>query len=131
MARFAETVDEYRAQVLRIDRDAIAATVASLLPAGGRVVTPATCRASGSTDSTRSATTPPRPCGRALEDAAAVVTGCALGIAATGTIVLDAGVAQGRRVLTLSPTITSASCSPTRSSTPFRRLLRPWTRCAP
>jgi L-lactate dehydrogenase complex protein LldG len=32
-----------------------------------------------------------------------VVTGCAVGIAATGTIVLDGGATQGRRVLTLVP----------------------------
>ena len=32
-----------------------------------------------------------------------VLTGCALGIAQTGTIVLDGGPAQGRRVLTLLP----------------------------
>jgi L-lactate dehydrogenase complex protein LldG len=32
-----------------------------------------------------------------------VLTGCALGIAETGTIVLDSGPAQGRRVLTLLP----------------------------
>nr|CEL16110.1 Predicted L-lactate dehydrogenase, hypothetical protein subunit YkgG [Kibdelosporangium sp. MJ126-NF4] len=32
-----------------------------------------------------------------------VLTGCAVGIAETGTIVLDGGVAQGRRALTLLP----------------------------
>jgi len=32
-----------------------------------------------------------------------VLTGCALGIAETGTLVLDAGRNQGRRVLTLLP----------------------------
>ncbi|MCV7003753.1 LutC/YkgG family protein, partial [Mycolicibacterium alvei] len=38
-----------------------------------------------------------------LDQVAAVVTGCALGIAATGTVVLDAGITQGRRALTLVP----------------------------
>jgi L-lactate dehydrogenase complex protein LldG len=35
----------------------------------------------------------------------AVLTGCALGIAQTGTIVLDGGATQGRRVLSLVPDI--------------------------
>jgi L-lactate dehydrogenase complex protein LldG len=39
----------------------------------------------------------------ALDESDGVLTGCALGIAQTGTIVLDAGPGQGRRVLTLLP----------------------------
>lgn len=38
-----------------------------------------------------------------LEGCNAVLTGCALGIAQTGTIVLDGGAHQGRRVITLLP----------------------------
>lgn len=38
-----------------------------------------------------------------LDGSDGVLTGCALGIAQTGTIVLDAGRAQGRRALTLLP----------------------------
>ena len=39
----------------------------------------------------------------ALDRIAGVMTGCALAIAETGTIVLDSGAAQGRRALTLVP----------------------------
>ena len=38
-----------------------------------------------------------------LETSDGVVTGCALGIAQTGTIVLDSGPGQGRRAITLLP----------------------------
>lgn len=40
---------------------------------------------------------------RELDSVDAVVSGCALAIAETGTIVLDGGAAQGRRMLTLVP----------------------------
>ncbi|MDR3511523.1 MAG: LUD domain-containing protein [Caulobacteraceae bacterium] len=39
----------------------------------------------------------------ALDTRPSVLTGCALAIAETGTVVLDAGAAQGRRALTLLP----------------------------
>jgi L-lactate dehydrogenase complex protein LldG len=40
---------------------------------------------------------------RALDGIAGVMTGCAVAIAESGTIVLDAGPAQGRRAVTLLP----------------------------
>ena len=104
VTRFAETVAEYRAQVTRIDAAAISATVASLVPPGGPVVVPAdlpTAWVEG-VDAFIDDPAEPLPVAR-LDGAAAVVTGCAVGIAATGTIVLDAGKTQGRRVLTLIP----------------------------
>ena len=90
--------------MLRIDRDAIAATIANLLPEGARVVAPTDLPGEwvDGIDTVRDDPTAPLSVD-ALENLDAVVTGCALGIAATGTIVLDAGAAQGRRVLTLVP----------------------------
>lgn len=40
---------------------------------------------------------------RELDGIGGVMTGCALAIAETGSLVLDAGAAQGRRILTLLP----------------------------
>lgn len=40
---------------------------------------------------------------RALDTTDGVITGCAVAVAATGTIVLDAGPGQGRRALSLVP----------------------------
>jgi L-lactate dehydrogenase complex protein LldG len=42
---------------------------------------------------------------RDLDSVGAALTGCALGIAETGTIVLGAGAGQGRRALTLVPDV--------------------------
>jgi len=102
VARFAETVGEYRAQVHRISETGVATTVASLIPAGGRVVVPADLPPEwvAGIDAVSDGGFLPNA---ELDLVDAVVTGCALGIGATGTIVLDAGTAQGRRALTLVP----------------------------
>ncbi|WP_027504803.1 LutC/YkgG family protein [Rhodococcus sp. UNC23MFCrub1.1] len=98
--RFAETVDDYRAQVYRISEAEIAGTVASSL-GGGRAVVPVDLP-SAWVDGI--AVVPDEGLSIDQLDALdAVITGCAVGIAATGTIVLDASVAQGRRALTLVP----------------------------
>ncbi|WP_328814039.1 LutC/YkgG family protein [Rhodococcus sp. NBC_00297] len=98
--RFAETVDDYRAQVYRIFEAEIAGTVASLL-GGGRAVVPVDLP-SAWVDGI--AVVPDEGLSvNQLDAVDAVITGCAVGIAATGTIVLDAGEAQGRRALTLVP----------------------------
>lgn len=99
--RFAETVDDYRAQVFRINEEDIATTVRSLLRHDASVVVPADLPAQwclGFDVSPDDGLTIEQ-----LDHADAVVTGCRVGIAATGTIVLDAGPAQGRRALTLVP----------------------------
>ncbi|KQU36553.1 MULTISPECIES: LutC/YkgG family protein [unclassified Rhodococcus (in: high G+C Gram-positive bacteria)] len=98
--RFAETVDDYRAQVYRISQAEIAGTVASLL-GDGRAVVPFDLPSAWVGGI---AVVPDEGLSIDQLDAVdAVITGCAVGIAATGTIVLDASVAQGRRALTLVP----------------------------
>lgn len=102
--RFAETVAEYQARVLRIAAADIAATIAGLVCSEGPVVTPAGLPPDWVSGIYTVADSTESPIGvTELDTAAAVVTGCALGIAATGTIVLDAGAMQGRRALTLVP----------------------------
>ncbi|MGV0674970.1 MULTISPECIES: lactate utilization protein C [Mycolicibacterium] len=100
--RFAETVSEYRARVHRIDSDAIAPTVLTLVGPQATVVVPADLPSEWVAGLT-TVTDEPALGVEQLDRADAVLTGCALGIAATGTIVLDAGRGQGRRALTLVP----------------------------
>lgn len=104
VARFAETVADYRARVTSIAAEEIGAAVAALVPPGAVVAVPADLPP-GWVDGVqvlRDVPDEPLSAG-VLAGVAAVVTGCAAGIAATGTIVLDGGPAQGRRALTLIP----------------------------
>lgn len=105
---FAENVADYRAEVLRVPAEEVAATVAQTLRRRGlgSVVVPtgldagwraaladvATVVAEGEAGSAAE-----------LDRVEAVVTASAVGIATTGTIVLDHGPDQGRRELTLVP----------------------------
>ena len=99
--RFAATVADYRAQVHRVGASEVAAAIGALVGTGTAVI-PADLPPDWVTGIHTVVDDPPVGLD-ALDSVDAVVTGCALGIAATGTIVLDAGVAQGRRALTLVP----------------------------
>jgi L-lactate dehydrogenase complex protein LldG len=99
--RFAETVADYRARVHRVGPDEVATTITALVGTGSAVI-PADLPPDWVVDVRTVVDEPPVGLD-VLDSVDAVVTGCALGVAATGTIVLDAGAAQGRRALTLVP----------------------------
>jgi L-lactate dehydrogenase complex protein LldG len=99
LARFAERVADYRADVHRVPAAHVGETVTEL--AGGRTL--------GIPAGLRAEWRPPY----AVEDEElshaeldaldGVVTGCTVAIAETGTIVLAGGADEGRRALTLVP----------------------------
>jgi L-lactate dehydrogenase complex protein LldG len=90
VACFIERVADYQVTVRRVEMRALPEAIAAACAARGaqRMITPADLPESW------------LPTGIEL---LRVLTGCALGIAQTGTIVLDGGVGQGRRVLSLLP----------------------------
>ncbi|ULN48356.1 LUD domain-containing protein [Mycolicibacterium goodii] len=100
--RFAETVAEYRARVHRVESADIAAVVRDLTGPDATVVVPPDVPAEWIIG-VHVISDDPVLGVEQLDRADAVLTGCAVGIAATGTIVLDAGATQGRRALTLVP----------------------------
>jgi L-lactate dehydrogenase complex protein LldG len=98
--RFAERVSDYRAEVHRCTAAELDGVVARLLD-GARVAVPP--EPPCATDAFEAVADDPPLDVRALDGLDAVLTGCALAVAETGTIVLDGGPASGRRALTLVP----------------------------
>ena len=104
IARFVERVTEYRAIVRRVGASGLNDAIASACAARGvqKLVAPLDVPESW---------VPPGIsilrddllANEQLNASDGVLTGCALGIAQTGTIVLDGGPTQGRRALTLLP----------------------------
>ena len=95
---FAERVADYRAVVERCSAADLEARVRAALPPGGRVVVPP-----GLGIEIPDAVVDDGLSAAELDGFAAVVTAARLGIAETGTIVLDHQPDQGRRALSLVP----------------------------
>jgi len=102
--RFVARASEYRADVRRVARAELSATVAELCRERGlvRLGVPADLPAEWIPDGIEARAAElldPRE----LDTLGAALTGCALAIAETGTIVLDTGPRQGPRTLSLVP----------------------------
>jgi L-lactate dehydrogenase complex protein LldG len=97
LALFIERVEDYRATVVRCRADEVEHRIAESLDGAVAVVPPdLPWHLPGAVpDSGQSAAE--------LDGFAAVVTSAAVGIAQTGTVVLDHGAGQGRRALSLVP----------------------------
>jgi L-lactate dehydrogenase complex protein LldG len=118
VALFAERAADYRAVVERVPDDALPAAIARALTSSAdvastdisdisrSVLVPAGLPDIWLTELTHSVTLvrddPPLTT-QALDKVFGAVTGCAVAIAETGTIILDHGPDQGRRALTLVP----------------------------
>ncbi|HJQ28105.1 MAG TPA: lactate utilization protein C [Rubrobacter sp.] len=105
--RFAERAGEYKATVHRVTEDELPSAIERALGRRGvrRLVIPPHLPKGwipAGVETLRDAASP-RLTNQELDESDGVLTGCALGIAQTGTIVLDSGEAQGRRALTLLP----------------------------
>jgi L-lactate dehydrogenase complex protein LldG len=103
--RFIDRLTDYKASVHRTDTAALAQTLTAVLASDALVVLPPGAPAEwrDACNDVRIDGDPAPLTAAELDAIAAVVTGCRVAIAETGTIVLDAGPDQGRRVLTLVP----------------------------
>jgi len=101
----SERIADYRAEVHRVGPQDVPAKIAELLAGRGvrRMVGPIDLPAAWKVAVAEWLTDSPPLSIDELDGADGVLTGCAVTIAETGTIVLDGGQAQGRRALTLVP----------------------------
>jgi L-lactate dehydrogenase complex protein LldG len=101
--RFCERVADYDAVVVRVDADGLAAALAERCRAhgAGRLVVSPGLAVDGF--GVEIVVDDPPLGARDLDAIDGVLTGCAVGIAETGTIVLDGAGLSGRRALTLVP----------------------------
>jgi L-lactate dehydrogenase complex protein LldG len=104
--RFVERVADYGAVVHVVEEDGVAAAVASICREFGvtRVVVPEGLEPAWIPAELEAIPDQGLLVGE-LDRVGAALTGCALGIAETGTVVLDSGRSQGRRALTLVPDV--------------------------
>ncbi len=102
---FAERVSEYDATVTRVEEAELPAAIEKALRRRGvrRLVVPPDLPEGWVPKGVEVLSDADRLSNRDLDASDGVLTGCALGIAQTGTIALDAGERQGRRALTLLP----------------------------
>ncbi|HEX6194830.1 MAG TPA: LUD domain-containing protein [Jiangellaceae bacterium] len=104
----ADRIGEYRAVVRRCEPSQVAGEIAAALRARGvrRLVVPAGLYPPWLyeiPDGIEVIGDDPPLTPQQLDEVDGVLTGCAVAIAETGTVVLDAGPGQGRRILTLVP----------------------------
>jgi L-lactate dehydrogenase complex protein LldG len=104
VGRFIGRVAEYKAEVRRVAPAALAGAIARAIAARGvrTLVVPADLPDGWAPEGVRLLRDPGLS-NAEIETSDGVLTAAALGIAQTGTIVLDAGAGQGRRSLTLLP----------------------------
>lgn len=107
IARFVERVEDYKAAVIQTTEAQLAAALAQVCAERGfrRLVAPDDLPDAWLPAGVEVLRDAPPLSYDVLDGVDAVLTGCRLGIAQTGTIVLDGGAGQGRRALSLVPDV--------------------------
>lgn len=105
LARFIERVADYKVDVQCVRAEDLLQTITVICRQRGiqRLVVPVDVPSDWLPGEIELLRDDPPLTNEQLDSSDGVLTGCALGIAQTGTIVLDGGVTQGRRVLSLLP----------------------------